>query len=99
FGIKYAAVAVVSHGYRRDQIGSGLRGFGVLISRTERGRTLGTVWNSSLFAGRAPEGHVLLTSFIGGASDGKALSLSWDELSVIVHHDVSRILGIRGEPM
>lgn len=98
FGVDYAGVAVVSHGYRQDQIGSNLQGFGFLIPRSAQLRTLGTVWNSSLFAGRAPAGHVLMTSFIGGAKAGSALTLPPDELSTIVHREVSRIVDIKGEP-
>jgi oxygen-dependent protoporphyrinogen oxidase len=98
FGIQYAPVAVVSHGYREDQLLSKLQGFGFLIPRSAHVRTLGTVWNSSLFAGRAPQDHVLMTSFIGGAKDGNALALPPDELSAVVHREVSTILGIQGEP-
>jgi protoporphyrinogen/coproporphyrinogen III oxidase len=98
FGIEYAPVAVVSHGYRQDQLGSKLQGFGFLIPRSAHVRTLGTVWNSSLFAGRAPQNHVLMTSFIGGAKDGNALALPPEELSTVVHREVSVILGIKGEP-
>jgi protoporphyrinogen/coproporphyrinogen III oxidase len=98
FGIEYAPVAVVSHGYRQDQLSSKLQGFGFLIPRSAHVRTLGTVWNSSLFEGRAPRDHVLMTSFIGGAKDGNALALPPEELSAIVHREVSVILGIKGEP-
>jgi oxygen-dependent protoporphyrinogen oxidase len=98
FGIQYAPVAVVSHGYHQDQLSSKLQGFGFLIPRSAHLRTLGTVWNSSLFEGRAPHDHVLMTSFIGGAKDGNALALPPEELSAIVHREVSVILGIKGEP-
>ena len=96
--IHYAPVAVVSHGYRQSQLATKLDGFGFLIPRSEKVRTLGTVWNSSLFPGRAPQDHVLLTSFIGGALDERALQLPPDELSNAVHRDLCQILGIDGEP-
>jgi oxygen-dependent protoporphyrinogen oxidase len=99
FGIEYAPVAVVSHGYRQDQLGSKPQGFGFLIPRSAHVRTLGTVWNSSLFEGRAPRHHVLMTSFIGGAKDGNALTLPPEELSAVVHREISVILGIKGEPV
>src|SRR5262249_47632528 len=64
--VEYAGVAVVSLGYRREDIGNSLDGFGFLVPRSSRLNVLGTVWNSSLFPGRAPEGQALLTSFVGG---------------------------------
>lgn len=96
--IPYAPVSVVSLAYRRDQVGHSLSGFGFLIPRSARIRTLGTVWNSSLFPKRAPAGQVLLTSFIGGATDRAVIELSDEELSAIVSSEVGKILDIRGKP-
>jgi protoporphyrinogen/coproporphyrinogen III oxidase len=89
---------VVSFGYARSAIGAALDGFGFLIPRTEKVRTLGTVWNSSLFPGRAPAGHVLLTSFVGGASDLEAVLLSEAEIASLVHREIAPILQIRAVP-
>jgi oxygen-dependent protoporphyrinogen oxidase len=97
-GIEYAPIAVVSLGYRREDVKYSLEGFGFLVPRSEGLRTLGTVWNSSLFPGRAPEGSVLLTSFIGGATDPQAVALSAEEISAIVDREIRPILSIRGVP-
>jgi protoporphyrinogen/coproporphyrinogen III oxidase len=96
--IEYASIAVVSLGYVKSEIGDPLHGFGFLIPRSAGVRTLGTVWNTSLFPQRAPEGNALLTSFIGGATDPDAVRLSADELSAIVHKETAQILKIRGNP-
>jgi oxygen-dependent protoporphyrinogen oxidase len=97
-GIEYAPIAVVSLGYNQQDVGHSLEGFGFLISRSENLRTLGTVWNSSLFPGRAPQGSVLLTSFIGGATDPQAVTLSTKEITAIVHREISQVLSIRNQP-
>jgi len=99
FDIEYAPVAVVSHGYRTDQVGRDLRGFGFLIPRTENIRTLGCVWNSSLFPGRAPADHVLITSFIGGARKPKIHRLSQQESVDLVRREIGAILRISGDPV
>jgi len=97
--IEYAPVAVVSLGYRISDIGHSLDGFGFLVPRSSGLRVLGTVWNSSLFPGRPPEGHVLLTSFVGGATDPSAASLSTEALTSLVHREISPVLCITGEPI
>lgn len=93
-GIEYAPVAVVSLGYRREDVGHSLEGFGFLAPRSSGLRVLGSVWNSSLFPGRAPAGHVLLTSFVGGATDPAATTLPAHDLADLVHCDLAPLLKI-----
>jgi oxygen-dependent protoporphyrinogen oxidase len=97
--IPYAPVAVVAHAYHRQQVAHPLYGFGFLVPRKEKIRTLGTVWNSSLFPGRGPAGSVTMTSFIGGATDLEIVEHAEKEISRIVQQDNSGLLGITGEPM
>jgi oxygen-dependent protoporphyrinogen oxidase len=97
--IEYAPVAVVSAGYRREQLQKAVDGFGVLVPRSEGLRVLGTVFSSSLFPGRAPEGMVCFTSFAGGATDPGLCDLGDGKITQIVCGEVGRVLGIKGEPV
>jgi oxygen-dependent protoporphyrinogen oxidase len=97
--IEYAPVAVVSACYRREQIQRPPHGFGFLVPRDEGLRVLGTVFNSSLFAGRAPEGMVCFTSFAGGATDPKFCELSDEEITETICAEVARVLGITEKPV
>ncbi len=98
-GIEYAPVAVVSQGYRREQLSHSLDGFGFLIPRSEGKNILGTVWSSSLFPGRAPNGMVSLASFAGGATNPQIVQQSEEAIAGVVENELSKILGIRGEPV
>jgi oxygen-dependent protoporphyrinogen oxidase len=97
--IPYAPIAVVSAGYRRDAVGRALDGFGFLVPRKEGLRVLGCVWNSALFPGRAPEGHVLLTSFAAGALNPELCSWNEERISAAIHEDISRVLNITAQPV
>lgn len=98
-GIAYASLAVVGAGYYKRQASAALDGFGVLIPRSEKHRTLGIVWNSSLFAGRAPDGQMVLTSFVGGATDPEMAAKTDQEILTIVQDEHAKILGITGSPV
>jgi oxygen-dependent protoporphyrinogen oxidase len=98
-GIAYAPVAVVGLGYYDKQIGQPIDGFGVLIPRAEKVRTLGIIWNSSLFAGRAGEGRVALTGIIGGATDPSVVDESDETIASIVQLDCESVLDITGAPI
>ena len=96
--ISYASLAVVSLGYSNDQLPKPLAGFGFLAPRSSGIRMLGSVWNSSVFPHRAPEGYVLLTNFVGGATDPLAVTRSEDELVTLVHREIAPILNITAAP-
>jgi protoporphyrinogen/coproporphyrinogen III oxidase len=96
-GMEYAGIAVVSLGYRKEDVAHALDGFGFLVPRSAGLAILGTVWNSSLFPGRAPDGQALLTSFVGGATNPGALKQSPEELVAQVHEELTPLLGIRRE--
>jgi oxygen-dependent protoporphyrinogen oxidase len=96
--IEYAPVAVVALGYSQRQIRRALDGFGFLVPRREGLRVLGTVWNSSLFPGRAPEGSALMTSFVGGVTDPASASLDPAALVDTVHAGIAPLLGIIAHP-
>jgi oxygen-dependent protoporphyrinogen oxidase len=96
--IEYAPVAVASLGYVRTQIKNPLNGFGFLVPRSQLLRTLGSVWNSSLFPNRAPADQTLLSGFVGGVTDPQAVSLSPDQITALIHREIAPILEIAGTP-
>ena len=75
-----------------------LHGFGHLVVPGGGRRILGAVWASSLFPGRAPEGRMLMTVFLGGSRNPGAASLPEGELVSAARHDLEEELGVRGEP-
>jgi len=98
-GIAYTGVAVIGAVYHAKQVGSVLDGFGVLIPRAEKIRTLGIVWNSSLFPDRGGEGRAILSAFVGGATDPEILNASDETILATVQDDCSRHLKITGQPL
>ncbi|GBD98305.1 protoporphyrinogen oxidase [bacterium BMS3Abin07] len=97
-GITYPSVAVVCMGFLMESIPHSLNGFGFLIPARERRKILGTLWDSSIFPNRAPDGHVLLRTMIGGA---RASSLAMQEDNKIVDNimgELGTIMGIKSDP-
>jgi oxygen-dependent protoporphyrinogen oxidase len=75
-----------------------VNGFGYLIAKEEGMNTLGTLWDSSIFAERAPAGHVLFRSMIGGACFPRYISLSDEEVNNRVQADLKKIMDIKAPP-
>jgi protoporphyrinogen/coproporphyrinogen III oxidase len=96
--IPYAPVAIVYLGYERAKVHHPLDGFGFLVAEGEPLRVLGTVFESVLWSGRAPEGRVLLRCIFGGGRDPEAATLDDEALVACARRDLGAVLGVRGEP-
>lgn len=96
--IPYAGMTVICFGYSRERISRSLDGFGYLIPKKEGLSTLGTLWDSSMFENRAPEGKVLLRSMMGGACFPEYIRLSDEEVTARVRKDLALTMGIEADP-
>jgi len=90
--VPYPAVACAVLAYPDGDLRQPLRGFGHLVPRGQDIRTLGTIWASSLFPGRAPAGYTLLLNFIGGTTDPALAQLDEGAIAQAVHQDLQQIL-------
>ncbi len=97
--IEYPPVTSVALGFRREQVAHPLDGYGVLVPEKEGFNILGALFSSTLFAGRAPEGHVLLTTFVGGMRQPALARKPSAELQALVLEDLGKLLGVSGEPV
>jgi oxygen-dependent protoporphyrinogen oxidase len=97
--IRHVSSATVSLGFRREDVPHPLNGTGFVIATGEPTRILGCTWSSIKFAGRAPEGHVLLRAFVGGAQREADAALGDAAIVALVRADLERILGITAEPV
>ena len=82
-----AATALPEHSFRQP-----LRGFGFLAPRDQGVHLLGTLFSSALFTGRAPDGQVLLTSFVGGAFEPDAVTWSDERIWETVCSELKQVL-------
>jgi len=94
----YSAVVSLALGYERGAVAHPLDGFGMLVPAKEHRRILGTLFSSTLFPGRAPDGRVLLTTFVGGRQPELA-ALPDAEIEQTVRAELAQLIGARGEPM
>ncbi|HZL77856.1 MAG TPA: protoporphyrinogen oxidase [Candidatus Limnocylindrales bacterium] len=96
--ISYPPVASVVLGFRREDVTHSCAGFGMLIPKIEGFKILGTIFSSALFPNRAPAGHLLLTSYIGGARYPELAALPPEKLVKLVLADLRVLLGVKGKP-
>jgi len=96
--IDYAPVAVVASAYARADVAHSLAGFGFLVPKKERRSILGTLFSSSMFDRRAPDGAVLLTSFIGGRRNPDLPSQPDADIARFVHDELVALVGARAAP-
>jgi oxygen-dependent protoporphyrinogen oxidase len=97
--VYYPPVSVVFTGFRKTSVPRELDGFGFLIPEVEKRSILGSLWSSAIFPGRAPEGHVAFTSFVGGARQPDNALLPDEDLAQLVLEELKDILNIQEKPV
>lgn len=96
--IPYPPVTVVGIGLEKNKIKANTDAFGFLIPAKENRKILGTLFDSSIFSNRAPDGKVLLRTFVGGARSPELALLDDEELINTVMSELKGILKISAEP-
>ncbi len=97
--IPYASTATVAFGLRREQVRHPLQGTGFVVPRRERKLLMAGTWVSSKWPQRAPDGHVLLRAFVGGATDPAAIQRNDLDLARLAFQELSELLDITDDPM
>ena len=62
-------------------------------------QTLGTIFSSSLFPGRAPGDCVTLTSYVGGMRSPELARKAPEEIIELTVQDLRSIYGVTGDPV
>jgi len=97
--LSYAPVVSVSLGYVASDITHPIDGFGMLIPEKEHRDLLGVLFPSAIFPNRAPEGHHLLTCFVGGSRQPHLTELNDNEIIQMTLNECRNLLGAKGDPI
>jgi oxygen-dependent protoporphyrinogen oxidase len=92
--IPHASTAIVTLGYRREEISHPLDGHGYVIPRAEGNPILACTWSSRKWPGRAPEGWELIRVFVGRAGQEDVLAADDEELVALAVQEVATRLGV-----
>jgi oxygen-dependent protoporphyrinogen oxidase len=93
-GIEHASLAVVQAGFRNEDVPGFPPGFGFLVPRDAGIESLGWVFLSQVFDGRAPEGRVAVSGFFGGALSPGSLRRDDRALGELAVAELASALGI-----
>jgi oxygen-dependent protoporphyrinogen oxidase len=74
-------------------------GFGFLIPEVENRFTLGTLFSSNMFPNRAPEGHIVIETLVGGRRHPERLELDDEQLQQHALNDVRALLDLPEKPV
>ena len=94
----YASSAIVTLACDRADIAHPLNGMGFVVPAVERRNLIACSFSSVKFAGRAPEGKVLLRAFVGGALQREQALWHETKLRDAVRGDLRKLLGLTGKP-
>ena len=94
--IPEAWINTVVFGFKDEQLPPG---FGFLTPERERRFSLGTLFSSNMFPNRAPSGHIVFETLVGGRRHPERLELKDDELIEKCLIDAKELLNIGSSPV
>jgi len=97
--IYYPPVLVLYLGYKTEDVGQPLDGFGFLIPSKEKKSFLGAIWSSVIFPNRAEEDKAAFTLFIGGSRNPGFADKDENDVINIARGEFEEIMKITGSPV
>jgi oxygen-dependent protoporphyrinogen oxidase len=95
----YASTATAFLAFKREAVAHPLDAVGFIVPRALRRPILACTWISSKWEDRAPEGHVLMRVFFGGAWGESILENDDDGLCAIARTQLKELMGLDAEPL
>ncbi len=97
--LHYPPVMVLYVGFKKNDIGIPLDGFGFLIPSNEKKKFLGAIWSSTIFPNRCSEDNTAFTLFVGGARSPKLLDEEKETLINNALTEFKSIMNTKAEPV
>jgi oxygen-dependent protoporphyrinogen oxidase len=97
--IQAPPLAVAFLGFRREDVEHPLDGLGFLTAEAEKRNILGSQFNSTMFPGRAPAGHVAVSAYLGGARAPDLALLPAADLLALAAAEFRDLIGTRADPV
>jgi len=97
--IRYVSTGTISLAYRAEDIKKPLKGFGIVMPRSEQRPINALTISSTKFNHRAPAGTVLLRVFFGGSRSPQTMQQDNETLLQTVRDELADLLGIRTAPL
>jgi oxygen-dependent protoporphyrinogen oxidase len=98
FEIEYASAATVTFAFDRAAIQHDLDAYGFVVPAAEARDIIASTWASVKYAGRAPDGKVLIRVFLGGHTGQHLLAESDASLVAIAMRELSALIGVGAAP-
>lgn len=93
------SVANVALAFNEEDVKNSVDGTGYVVSRKSDYRITACTWTNKKWPGTAPDGKVLLRSYVGRPDDQDVVDLPDDEIIRIVLNDLNKTIKIKGEPL
>jgi oxygen-dependent protoporphyrinogen oxidase len=97
--IKYASTATINFAYPRAAVQHPLNGFGFVVPFVEKRSLIACTFSNVKFDNRAPDDHVLLRAFAGGALQPDVFALDESQLVTRIEADLRELLNIDRKPL